>query len=631
MKKEKAKVKMGTLEKILAFLRKAGIPDMLLTRFVGMFFLVSGFNILRLRDAQADMFEMWGTFVGNVSLAGTFIWIALGVILLSIFYETTPEKYRIADPIVLFTGVMLFALSVVWRTDDFYLCIGISAVALVFIGYMMQKISHERFEKLPTIASAIIVGVVTLAVLIFVCVTSIGRHRIFVTTGFDFGIFVQMFHALADTFTAVISCEREMLLSHFNVHASYIFYFLTPIFALFPNENTLLIMQAVLALSGVIPLFLMAQKHKFSGFPLISICMIYVFYAGILAPCYYDFHENAVLPTVLMWLLYAVDQRKYVLLYIMAVLTCIVKEDAPLYVMCIAMYFFFDEKSKKRLHGLLVTGLSFVYFVTITNWLAEHGDGHMMARTRLGLLTIDADAGFAGIAQNVLLHPGYFFSLLVKEETLLFFLQTMLPLLFLPLMTRKIHRFLLIVPYVIMNLVIGAGYTYAANIEFQYIFGPSCLLIYMAFVNCADEEREKRNTMATLCAVLSVISAVTLISDNLKFSETYQERKDYYKRLEACLDTIPQDAVVIANTWFVPHIADRRELYNFDKKDLVYDEQQNVIDVTNLDYYDFYVLSRRDENTNYVVPFLEEAGYTIFNETDNFIVIYVSPDYVFKK
>lgn len=627
---KRTQVKKRPVEKILDLLNKFGLPDMLLARLAGVFFLVSGFNILRLRNAQTDMFEMWKEFVGNVSPVGTFACMALGFVLLSIFHYTASEKFRIADTIALFSGVMLFALAVVWRSDDFYLCIGISAVAVVFIGYMMGKLDHDRFEKLPTMASAIIVAAVTLVVLIFVCVTSIGRHRTFVTTGFDFGIFVQMFHSLADTFTAVITCERETFLSHFNVHASYIFYFLTPFYAIFPNENTLLIMQAVLAMGGVIPLFLMAQKHKFSGFPLIAVCMTYIFCTGLLAPCYYDFHENALLPTLLMWLLYAVDQRKYVLLYIMSVLVCIVKEDAPLYVMCIAMYFFFDEKSKKRLHGLLVTGLSFIYFVIITNWLAEHGDGHMMARTRLGILTIDADAGFAGIAENVLLHPGYFFSLLVKEETLLFFLQTMIPLLFLPLMTKKIHRFLLIVPYVIMNLVIGAGYTYAANIEYQYIFGPACLLIYMAFINCADQEREKRNTMATLCAVLSVISAVTLISDNLKFAETYQERKDYYKRLEACLDTVPQDAAVIANTWFVPHLADRKEIYNFDVKDLVYDEQQNVIEVTNLEYYDFYVLSRRDENTNYVVPFLEEAGYRIYSETDNFIVIYVSPDYTFQ-
>lgn len=616
-------------ERISVFLKKCGIPDMFLVRFAGLYFIVSGINLILAKSDDQNAVTMWKEFIADSSFTANMLWVALGFVLLSVFHYFTEKKFHIADALTLFSGVLLFSLSLMWRNDNYYLCIGVAAVAVVFISYLMGKIDHGRFEKLPSWAAGAIVFTTAAVVTIFVSVTTIAKHRCFGTSCFDFGIFVQMFHSMAEDLTAVTSCERDKLLSHFYVHASYIYYALVPFYALFPNENTLFIAQAILSMGGVIPLFLLAKKHKYEGLSLVAACMIYIFYSGLVAPCYYDFHENAFLPTILMWLLYAMDQRKMVLFYLMSVLVCIVKEDAPLYVICIALFFLFDEKTVKRFHGVIITCLAVVYFILITNWLTEYGDGQMMTSSRLGDLTIDPEAGFGGIVKNVLVNPSYFFSLFVQEQTLLFFLQTMIPLIFLPFMTKKIHRFMLIIPYVIMNLVIGAGYRYAADIGYQYIFGPSCLLIYMAILNCKDMERERRNTLATVSAVVSMITVFSLVSGRISHFENYRDKKDYYRNLEACLDTVPRDAAVISNTWFLPHIADRKEVYIFDKNDFVKEGEDTYTALKDMDRYDFYVLSRRDENTNLAIPYLEEAGYTVFNETENFIVIYVSPDYQF--
>ena len=253
----------------------------------------------------------------------------------------------------------------------------------------------------------------------------------------------------------------------------------------------------------------------------------------------------------------------------------------------------------------------------------------MMASSRFGNLTIDPEEGFGGIIKNVLTNPSYFFSLFTKEETLIFFLQVMLPLLFMPFFTKKIHRFLLIIPFVIMNLVVGAGYGYAASIGYQYIFGPACLLIYMALVNCEDLGRNKRNMLISSAAVASVITAVTLVSGEIRYYESYQNRLEHFQALENCLDSVPEDGRVIANTWYLPHIANREEVYIFDNNDFYIDP----VDETNktlidTDRYDFYAMSYGDENTNIAIPQLEALGWTKFNEVEGSMVIYVSPNYV---
>ncbi|MDE6776577.1 MAG: DUF2079 domain-containing protein [Oscillospiraceae bacterium] len=628
---DKTKAMVSTVK---AFLIRCGIPDMFMCRFVGMYFLISAIVLQMQRKNGIDSLFLWKEFVKAVPFVSSVLWLVFGFLLLTTIYYLVPKKFKIIDQIVLLIGLLFFVISVTWRmqTENYYFSLCITLVAIVFMSYLMGKVSHESLEKLPDIITALIIAVVAVAVVIYVSVTSILRHRTFSSSCYDFGIFVQMFWSMKTNLTAVTTCERDMFLSHFNVHASFIYYLLVPFYALFPSENTLLIAQAILAMGGIIPLYLIAKNHGYKGAIRIAVCMIYIFYAGLVAPNFYDFHENAFLPTLLMWLLYAVDTRKYILFYIMSVLTCIVKEDAPLYVICIGMYFMIEEKGWKRLHGLAVLAISGIYFVLISSWLKEYGDGDMMASTRFGNLTIEAGDSFGSIIKNVLTNPTYFFSLFIHDTSLLFFLEIMVPVMFLPFMTKKLYRYLLLIPFIIMNLVIGTSYGYAAGIGYQYIYGPSCLVIYLALLNAKDITYEKRNIIVAMASVASLISSLCFISSKMGFVDTYNGRPQYYKNLEACLDSVPQDGRVITNTWFLPHLADRKEVYVFDRNDFntnpdIAEFEEAVTGLKDMQKYDFYVLSRGDENTPIAIPYLEEAGYTVYNETENYIVIYVSPEY----
>lgn len=633
------------LAKIKKFFIECGTPDILFLRFIGVYFIVSSINFISAKNVMLSAITNWREYITQINGLTTVLWIVAGFVFLTIIHLIINKRFRVFDQLAAFAGTIMFALTVVYRsslltTPLFYLSIGLIGVSCVFIAYSVGKIRRTTFEKLPTWVSALIVGTAALSVMTFVIVTTVSHNRVFSTSCFDFGIFVQMFHSMSSDLTAVTTCERDEFLSHFCVHASFIYYLLAPIYYLFPKTDTLLIAQAVLAMGGVIPLFLIAKKHGYKGFPLVFVSLIYVFCDGILAPCYYDFHENAFLPTLLMWLLYAVDTKKYTLFYIMSALTCIVKEDAPLYVICIALYFFFeDNKTLKRIHSLVVTGLSTAYFMFITNWLAENGDGQMMTSSRFGSLTIDSSEGFVGIAKNVLLDPAYFFSQFVSrreganfpEEMIIFILQVTLPLLFLPFFTNKIRRFLLVVPFIIMNLVIGSGYGYASSIGYQYIFGPSCLLVYLVVVNCADFRPAKRNSFVTCAAAASLIMSTALISPNMSYYDQYTDKKEEFDEIIEVFEDIPEDARIAANTWYLPHLANRDEIYILDNGDFSIDEynEDNTF-LTEPDRYDMFVMSAYDTHTGAAIKQLTANGFVLYDEINNSagnIIIYTRPEF----
>lgn len=618
----------GIKDKAISFFKNYGLPDKLFLRFFGSYFTVCALQVITAWLREIDPVDNWQEYIREFSLIGSLFWTAILFLWLSALYRFIPHKLRYIDNAVLAVGAILFAVCLVWMSENFYLGVAAGVVAAIFAVYSVGKMDSDSFNRLPYWSVGTVVFITAAVLVVYVSATSIANHLNFGTSCFDMGIFVQMFHSLKEHFTAVTTCERDELMSHFRIHGSFVFYLLTPIYALFPKGETLLALQAFFSLFGILPLYLLAKRRGFKGFSLLAICSTYLFCGGLLMPCYYSFHENCLLPTLLMWLLYAADCGNVPLFYIMSALTCIVKEDAPLYVICIALYFLFESDGVERKHCFIAIGLSAAYFVGIMHWLNNFGDGEYMTSTRLGILMTDSEGGILGIVKNVLLNPGYFFSRFLSEDTAVFFLETMLPLMFLPFLTKKLYRFVLIIPYVIMNLVIGSGYGYAADIGFQYIYGPVCLLIYLSLRNVEDFKREQRNSLLTAAMVLSVVTAVALASGKLSILNYQLNTRELYQSARECIDSVPEDASVLANTFLLPHAANRDEIYEFDMECFEKDADGNVIGIKDLEKYDFCVFLKTDQKTVTAMPYLLDAGWTVYAESDGiFVVVYASPEY----
>lgn len=622
-----------TLQTLIAntkgVLERFSLPDLLMPRFMVLYFLISGISVLLVKHsfnyrAVANWREYVNSIIENGAIPKMLIALVIGFVLLSLLSGVMPKKWKITDQTLGIASILFFDCTMLWRVNDFFMTSAVAFVSLVFIYYLINKLpSREPYEKVPWGVCGLICLGATVFVTYFIICGTVAKHKAFGTACHDFGLFAQMFHYLSNGLEPLTTAERDTLVSHFHVHASYIFYLIVPFYRLFKTETVLLYAQGILAMGGAIPMFLIAKRRNFKGISLIFITFTYIFSIALISPCFYDFHENAFLPTLLMWLLYAVDISNPILTWIMTVLVCIVKEDAPLYIICIGLFVFFEKKeTQMRLQGLLMAIFSGIYMMLITRWLTANGDGSMMTDIRFGLLLINHENGLGEVIRNVLLDPAYFFSLLIHEDTLKFFLEIMLPLLFLPFMTKKLHRFWLMVPMIIMNMVVGAGYGYASNIDFHYIFGPVCLLFYMVFLNLEDLGEKPKHDLAILLGSAAILFFVGLPLHYWDHVETYESVEKQFQMVEDTLDTIPRDASVNATPFFIPHISERDELYLFDMSDI--DEATQTI--KNMDF-DFFVFGPNTELCDITKPLLEQYGWTVFDEVPNRVLIYQNPNY----
>ena len=525
----------------------------------------------------------------------------------------------------------ILALSASYTTPFLLLCLlilGILVIYGLFGASAAQKTKNvPRGGALPPVLEkncpvyAILVGLMALGFVIAVSAWTVGRYKTFSTPTFDFGIFAQMFHNMKETGAPMTTVERDGLLSHFAVHVSPIYYLMLPVYLLFPSPVTLQILQPVILASAVIPLWLIGKRHGMSQLLRTLLCALLLILPVTAGGNYYDLHENCFLLPLLLWLMYAVDRRSTVLTVIFALLTLCVKEDAAVYVAIVGLYVLLRALTdcprghKKELWlgiGLLIGALC--WFMVVTWYLRTYGDGVMTNRYRN--FNYDGSDSLIAVIKATLMCPMKTLFECVDKEKLTYIGQTVLPLMAIPLFTRRFDRYILLIPYILVNLM--SDYTYQHNILFQYNFGSTALLVYLVAVNLADLRRK----LIPLCALMAAIFvSAGFFFQNVApqiqyYSTLYGQYTPYYESVADALNTIPDDASVTTHTFYGAYLSERAVLY-----DLRYCSKEHLLSS------DYVVIRSNTEaevdrfgDFDALCALLEEQGYTLRTQSGTLVI-----------
>jgi len=408
--------------------------------------------------------------------------------------------------------------------------------------------------------------------------------------------------------TQVTTLERNMELSHFAIHFSPIFYLLLPFYMIFRSPESLLVMQAILISSAVYPLALIAKKLKFQNIQIIFISLAYLFYPTITGGAIFDFHENKFLTVLVLWLFYFIISEKYIFIYIFAALTLAVKEDAFLYVLCIAVYLTavnFRKNKKMMIHGAILAAVSLLYFIFVTWFLRTYGHGVMIFRYDLFLLW--HEDGFGAIIRNVIKNPALLLaSLLSVPEKLEYILYMLIPLCFLPFISRNLKFIFLIIPMIIINL--ATNYIYQYDIDFQYSYGVTALLFFLALMHLTKIDRRH---ILKICVMMACFSCILFMSKQYNkihaYDFVYYILEPDFVETKEVLARIPESASVTATMFIPAHLSRHEQVFAVDlyAEDFFdYDTEYIVIDTRGLASWDRY----REE-----LDLIRQKGYRLYD------------------
>ncbi|MBQ9149190.1 MAG: DUF2079 domain-containing protein [Oscillospiraceae bacterium] len=522
-------------------------------------------------------------------------------------------------------AVLSLMASFTWAFLAVCLLLGIVLLVYALLGW--DDSPRQRRRPVPEsrgcrwLAMAIAV-----AFCVFVSVWTVCRVYSFCAPTFDFTIFAQMFHSMKETGLPMTTVERDGPLSHFAVHVSPIYYLLLPFYCLVPHPATLQALQAVVLASGVLPLWKLGKHHGLAPWQRVMVCLLLALYPAYSGGTSYDIHENAFLTPLILWLFYGIDRKNGIVTGIFALLTCMVKEDAAVYVAVIALWLMLRGLLRKggrwdlMAGGALLAG-SVAYFLAVTGYLASSGDGVMTYRYRNFMF--DGSDSLMTVIKAVLLCPMKAVFECVDPEKLKFIGLTLGPLLGLPLLTRRYERYILLIPYILVNLM--SDYQYQHDIFFQYAFGSTACLFYLTVVNLADLRLEKRKMLALGGAVC--ISALCFGGNILpkalvypNYCATYGER--YAQRWDF-LEKVPEEASVAATTYYSAALSQRAELYDirYASREHILGCEYVVVSLTETYSYKTYATDGDNGRENFQ-QFLVDNGYEIWDQLEGQIVIY---------
>lgn len=480
-------------------------------------------------------------------------------------------KGNLADNILLTLSVLGCALLCVRTTDNVYFLLGITAGCAVLLWHMMDgdklKLDKISLGKRTVLVIAAALGFFFAA---YIGLLTSLRYLTYSAPNFDFGIFCNMFFNMKETLLPNVTCERDGLLSHFAVHVSPIYYVLLPIYMLFPSPLTLEIGQAVILASGVIPVVLLCHHLKLSNKATVAFAAVYVLYPALAGGCFYDLHENKFLAPLILWLMLFIEKKQEIPTYIFMILVLLVKEDAPVYIMFIALYMLIHRKEYRK--GIIMMTVSVAYFFGVTSYLANAGDGVMTYR--YDNFIADRDAGLVGVIKTVLVNPALVFFESFNADKLEFMILTLIPLGFMPFLTRKTSRLILVLPYMLVNLM--SDYQYQHSIFFQYTYASCALLIYLSILNLSELSHHAKKTLLTMSVSASLLFFTSQISEKDYYIARYVAGREDYAKMNEVLEQIPDDASVKASTFLVPKLSQRFEIYDIST---VHDTEYAAVDL----------------------------------------------------
>ena len=138
---------------------------------------------------------------------------------------------------------------------------------------------------------------------------------------------------------------------------------LTPVYALFPDAKTLLILQALLFCSGAYPIFIFAKKTLKSTLAALAFAWSYLMFFGTQFALTFDFHAATYSAIFFPWIIWFVLEKKWLPFFIFSLLAIGGKEDVAPIIATIGLIIILTKKNWKV--GLITLLFSLIYFLLV--------------------------------------------------------------------------------------------------------------------------------------------------------------------------------------------------------------------------------------------------------------------------
>ncbi len=412
---------------------------------------------------------------------------------------------------------------------------------------------------------------------ILFCLISFVNHYLFKTYALDLGLYTHVMydymHFSFDDCSMFKPLPQNILSDHFDL---YLMIF-SPLVLIF-GSYTLLIVQIAAVLLGGWGIYKLITLYTHNNLMPLPATATFFFSFGIIQALAFDYHSNVVTAMMLPWLLYFIKKKNFGLSSLFVVLFVIGKENMSLWLFFVAIGLMWDyRKDKKTLWYLLGYAIFAITYFILINMLVMPSLGG--AGGGFDRYTYLGD-NYMEIAKNAFTHPVEMLRILfnnttgnpdydgIKAEFYYCILTTgMIFTLFKP------NYLFMVIPLIAQKMLATErffwGISFQYSIEFMPVFIIASFLVFFKL-----KKQVLRLGLATALFISTLLTTFYTIGLPKSFIFidqlcVYQKRHYQQSHFDAhyarqLIKQIPQDASVCASSMFVPHLAMRPEIYDFE-------------------------------------------------------------------
>ena len=499
-----------------------------------------------------------GSYYSSISFVGFFVIMILALAVMVGATYLTRVKTIIPWALAVSALAVSVLLAANYKDGGAFFCLGIGICDFIIALWLARgdKLALSAFS-ISRKAALIAAAVLFVGCTIFFGYFTSAKYLSYNNFTFDFGIFAQMYERMATTFSPSTTVERSHMMSHFGVHFSPIFYLFLPGYYIFRSPLYLFYVQAAGVAAGVFAVWLIAGKLKLSGKLTLALELIYAFYPCLMNGTFYDFHENKFLTSIILFLFYFIISKNTLWEFIFAFLLLMVKEDAAIYLIVIALFVMINRKEFYR--GFIMLGMAIVYFIAAQAIVAAAGTEGVMI-SRLSDYFINGDRSFGSVVKAVFFDFGFLLKQMFTVEKLPFMLWMFLPVCCAPFLTKKISSLILLFPIIPINLMQSWQYQY--DVDYQYTYGTAALIIVSAILVISRLKGGKKRVVVIVSLFMCALMSASLMVPKINNANTYLKNSESTRQqVDELIESVPTDATVTAAHALVPHLYKVEWLY----------------------------------------------------------------------
>jgi uncharacterized membrane protein len=395
---------------------------------------------------------------------------------------------------------------------------------------------------------------------------SILRYRSFTTGRFDLGNMTQAVWATAHGHPLVVTNLQGEQVSRLGSHVDPILIAFAPLWWLWPSPSMLVFAQAIAIALGALPVYWLGRKHLRSDRAALGFALAYLLYPAVEWLSLNEFHPVALACPLLLFAFWYLDEDRLVAFAVFAVLAALTKEEIPLVIAAMGLWYALSRRRFAVGGGIAVLGL--VGAVIASELVIPHFNegGGSQFYDRYGAVGHSPRE----IAETVFTRPDKLVRIAFDREGFAYLASLALPLALIFIAAPL--ALLVAVPELGLNLL--SATSTQTSIHHHYTAGLIPALMVGSVLGAAKLARgEERRAV-----VISAIAVVVALGSNYRLGaipiwrelpggeryQAYASHVSAHDRVaDRAVDLMPSGDVVSATNTLGSHLSARRRILSF--------------------------------------------------------------------